>query len=191
MFDGHAERARPGKAFGVAVIRDRRRRSGKTQYDPRASEGAFARTDLTCTIARMTTSPSVFHLSLPVRDLAAQRDFYVRVLGCKLCRVGQGFEDFEFLGHQLTFHEKPLGLDLTYAVMHFGAVVAEEEFHRLRVALLAHGAKFLVDAHEQATGTPDARWKMVFADASDYAIELKCYADPRRALAAAAAYPGA
>jgi hypothetical protein len=75
-------------------------------------EGAFAHAALACTIAHMTTSPSPFHLSLPVRDLAAQRDFYLRVLGCKLCRVGQGFEDFEFLGHQLTFHEKPLGLDL-------------------------------------------------------------------------------
>jgi uncharacterized protein len=138
----------------------------------------------------MSTLPSLFHLSLPVRDLAAQRDFYVRVLGCKLCRVGQGFEDFEFLGHQLTFHEKQSELDLSYAVMHFGAVVPEREFRRLHAALLANGAKFLVEAHEQAAGTPDARWKMVFADANGYAIELKYYAEPQRALAAAAAYPG-
>jgi extradiol dioxygenase family protein len=137
----------------------------------------------------MTTSPSLFHLSLPVRDLAAQRDFYVRVLGCRSCRVGEGFEDFEFLGHQLTFHEKPLGLDLSYAVMHFGAVVPEEEFRRLHAALLAAKVNFLVEAHEQAAGTPDARWKMVFVDAAVYALELKCYAEPARAIAAAAAYP--
>ncbi len=115
----------------------------------------------------------------------------MRVLGCRLCRVGQGFEDFEFLGHQLTFHESPLGLDLSYAIMHFGAVVPAAEFRRIRAALLADGAEFLIEAHEQATGTPDARWKMVFADAGGYAVELKCYSYPERALAAAAAYPGA
>jgi uncharacterized protein len=138
----------------------------------------------------MATPKPLFHLSLPVRDLAAQRDFYVRVLGCRSCRVGQGFEDFEFLGHQLTFHEQPIELDLSYAVMHFGAVVAKAEFHRLHAALSANGARFLVKAHEQAAGTPDARWKMVFADAGGYAVELKYYADPERALAAAPAYRG-
>src|SRR5882724_7561602 len=47
-------------------------------------------------------------------------------------------------------------LELSYALMHFGAVVPEGEFHRLRAALLADGTQFVVEAHEQATGTPDA-----------------------------------
>ena len=131
---------------------------------------------------------SIFHLSLPVPSLAVQRDFYVRVLGCRLCRVGDGFEDFEFLGHQLTFHERPVGLDLGYRTMHFGAVVPEDEFQRLSAAVSSEGVPFLVQPHEQGSGTPDARSKMVFADPSGYAIELKSYVDPSRVLARAAQY---
>jgi len=130
-----------------------------------------------------------FHLSLITTDLAAQRRFYVELLGCAPARVGPNFADFDFFGHQLTFHARAEGLRLGYETLHFGAVIAEPLFHALRARLEQAAAQFVVAPQQQAQGTPDARWKMVFLDPSAYAIELKCYADPSRLLSPAPAYP--
>ena len=130
-----------------------------------------------------------FHLSLITTDLPAQRRFYVEVLGCSPARVGPDFADFDFFGHQLTFHQRAEGLRLGFETLHFGAVIAEPLFQDLRARLEQAGVPFVVAPQQQAQGTPDARWKMVFLDPSAYAIELKCYTDPSRLLASAAAYP--
>ena len=49
----------------------------------------------------------ILHLSLPVRDLAAARTFYVDVLGCSPGRVRDGWIDVWFYGMQVTLHEEP------------------------------------------------------------------------------------
>ena len=49
----------------------------------------------------------ILHLSLPVRDLAESRAFYVDVLGCEPGRVRDGWIDVWFYGMQVTLHEEP------------------------------------------------------------------------------------
>jgi len=138
--------------------------------------------------AAMDSTPS-FHLSLQSDDLPRQRAFYTEVLGCKLARTAPNFEDYDFFGHQLTFHRSATPNVLPYETLHFGATLSLEKFEQLQKALRAAGARFLIEPEVQAAGTPDERRKLVALDPSGYAIEFKCYVDPARALVQAASYP--
>jgi extradiol dioxygenase family protein len=136
----------------------------------------------------METQPR-FHLSLLTADLDRQRAFYVDVLGCKLARTTAAFEDYDFYGHQLTFHLRPRALELPYADFHFGALVSCQEFERVSARLSDLGATFIIEPTQQAVGTVDERRKLVVLDPSGYALELKCYVDETRALVREQAYP--
>lgn len=130
-----------------------------------------------------------FHLSLVTADLERQRHFYTEVLGCPPGRTADSFEDFDFFGHQLTFHRSSAGLSLPFETLHFGAMVSAEEFERVHARLLAAGATFVIAPQLQAAGSVDERRKMVFVDPSGYAVELKCYKDSARIFAEQPAYP--
>jgi extradiol dioxygenase family protein len=132
---------------------------------------------------------SRFHLSLATRDLEQQRAFYVDVLGCSLARIAAAFEDYDFFGHQLTFHRSEAALGLGYEHFHFGAIVGWSEFHVACARLQAAGARFLIEPVSQAVDTVDERRKLVVLDPTGYAVELKCYRDDSRALMHADAYP--
>ena len=132
----------------------------------------------------MVASPSVsarFHLSLCVSDLVATRAFYVAVLGCQAGAARPHAIDFSFFGHQLTCHLDPAHVRTadvdTLDGNHFGAIVTPEEFHPLAARLERAGARFIVPPQAQRQGTPAERWKMIVADPSGNAIELKCYRD--------------
>lgn len=120
-----------------------------------------------------------FHLSFCVNDLASTRAFYGELLRCAEGKATVGAVDFAFWGHQLTCHVAPervraaaqFGLDGN----HFGAIVPEEDFRQTASRLMAAGVHFFTAPTEQHAGTPKHRWKMVFADPSGNAIELKAY----------------
>jgi extradiol dioxygenase family protein len=125
-----------------------------------------------------------FHLSLCVSDLEATRLFYGGVLECPMGKIHAGAIEFSFYGHQLTCHldpehVRPAEAD-TLDGNHFGAIIDEDEFHGVAARLKAAGARFIVPPQVQRAGTPDERWKLVVADPSGNAIELKCYADDAR-----------
>jgi extradiol dioxygenase family protein len=44
----------------------------------------------------------ILHLSVPVRDLAEARTFYVDVLGCEAARSREAYQDVWFYGMQVT-----------------------------------------------------------------------------------------
>ncbi|HLK93667.1 MAG TPA: VOC family protein [Polyangia bacterium] len=122
-----------------------------------------------------------FHLSLPVSDLPATRAFYGGVLGCREGTVQPQAVDFSFFGHQLTCHlapalVRPAEAD-TLDGNHFGAILAPDHFHRLAARLREAGARFIIQPQSQRQGTPGERWKMIVADPSGNAVELKCYLD--------------
>ena len=69
--------------------------------------------DMNATIARVVeyvrrVTAASFHLSLVTDDLPRQRAFYLDVLGCRAGRIGPDFQDIDFFGHQLTFHQRPV-----------------------------------------------------------------------------------
>jgi extradiol dioxygenase family protein len=121
-------------------------------------------------------------------DLPRQRAFYGEVLGCLAGRVGADFQDFDFFGHQLTFHQRASVDVPPYETFHFGAIVEPAEFERVHARLRASGARLLIEPALQEAGTVNERRKLVFLDPSGYAVELKCYADASRVLAPEAAY---
>ncbi|MDB4986062.1 MAG: Glyoxalase/bleomycin resistance protein/dioxygenase [Myxococcaceae bacterium] len=133
--------------------------------------------------------PTRFHLSLVTADLDGQREFYVELLGCRQARVGADFEDFDFFGHQLTFHHRSASLELPYALFHFGAIISWSEFDRVAARLLAAPTRFVIEPQTQGAHGAEERRKMVFLDPSGYAVELKCYVDEAHALSQGAAYP--
>ena len=72
----------------------------------------------------------ILHLSLPIRDLAESRHFYVDVLGCDPGREDTSWMDVWFYEKQVTLHERP---DQVLAaeeagVRHFGVALGEEQF---------------------------------------------------------------
>jgi extradiol dioxygenase family protein len=149
--------------------------------------------DMGATIARVRSivgrvSTPCFHLSLVTEDLPRQRAFYAEVLGCTPGRVGPDFQDFDFFGHQLTFHQREAVNVPVYETFHFGAIVALDVFERVHVQLRARGATFVIEPVVQQPGSVNERRKLVFLDPSGYAVELKAYADASRVFADEAAY---
>ncbi len=122
-----------------------------------------------------------FHLSLCVADLESTRTFYRDLLECPQGAVHPNAVDFSFFGHQLTCHVDPARVrraDIdTLDGNHFGAIIDPTLFHRLARRFEVAQASFIVPPQVQREGTPSERWKMIVADPSGNAIELKCYRD--------------
>ena len=126
----------------------------------------------------------ILHISLPVRDLAEARRFYVDVLGCELGRVRGQCVDVFFFGCQVTLHERPtevLSSDQR-GVRHFGVTLAEDQWKELVDRLRASGTPFVRDPTTDYAGTPREQLKAMVADPSGNAIEIKTYRDRSTAL---------
>jgi hypothetical protein len=120
------------------------------------------------------------HLSLPVRDLAESRRFYVDLLGCHPGREREGWMDVWFYGMQVTLHEQPdqvLPADQA-GVRHFGVTLTEDHFDELMARLAGHPVRWLRPLATDHRGTPRQQTKATVSDPSGNAIELKWYAEP-------------
>ena len=127
----------------------------------------------------MTDRP-VLHLSLPVDDLHAARDFYERTLGCRIGREREDWFDAWFYGLQLTLQLRPQEVtDVSQqGVRHFGVVLPSlTEFDELvhRVAASGHAWISKPEIHSDAELNGKLGGKL--ADPSGNIIEIKFYAD--------------
>jgi len=127
----------------------------------------------------MTDRP-VLHLSLPVDDLHAARDFYERTLGCRIGREREDWFDAWFFGLQLTLQLRPQEvMDVSQqGVRHFGVVLPSlTEFDELvhRVAASGHPWISKPEIHSDAELNGKLGGKL--ADPSGNIIEIKFYAD--------------
>jgi extradiol dioxygenase family protein len=123
----------------------------------------------------------ILHLSLPVDDLAAAREFYEQGLGCRVGRVREQWFDVWFFGLQLTLALRP---DEVTAVedqgaRHFGVVLADrDEFAALVERIGDHGISWIseptVHAAPELTGKVGGK----LADPAGNVIEIKYYDDP-------------
>ena len=131
---------------------------------------------------------TVFHLAYPVKDKEITRDFYANILGCQQGREADTWIDFNFFGHQLSFHLKPeafTGAEPTNAVdgkdvpvRHFGAVLDWGEWHALRDRLIAAGTDFVIEPYIRFKGEVGEQATMFFLDPSGNALEFKSFKDP-------------
>lgn len=136
--------------------------------------------------APMHTS-AVLHLSLPVCDLAASREFYVDVLGCRLGRAQVEFVDVWFYGLQLTLQRRPDEVRpvTDQGARHFGVALPDKRqfddlVQRLRTTIGVHWVTQPI-GHPAETLSGKSAFKI--ADPSGNVIEIKHYADPTEFLA--------
>jgi extradiol dioxygenase family protein len=126
-----------------------------------------------------------FHIAFPVHDLAAARDFYGRVLGCREGRSSAQWIDFDLFGHQIVAHltaEQPRpahnpvdGHEVP--VPHFGVVLAWDDFHPFADRLRAKGVRFVIAPYLRFEGQPGEQATMFFQDPSGNALEFKAFRD--------------
>ena len=137
-------------------------------------------------------SVPLFHLAMPVRDLASTRAFYGGLLGCVEGRSAKKWVDYDFFGHQLSFHHKPEMKDdpLTnpvdgkdVPVRHFGAILPWQTWHDLADRLKANNQEFVIDPYVRFKGKTGEQATMFFLDPSGNALEFKSFKDESQVFA--------
>ena len=121
-----------------------------------------------------------FHLAYPTRDLEATRQFYGEVLGCSVGRESQTWIDFDFFGHQITFHAIPK-TDLHAGtndvdgeqvhLPHFGVVLDMATWRGLARRLEEAGTKFVIAPTERFSGEVGEQATLFLRDPSGHALE--------------------
>ena len=142
---------------------------------------------------------ALFHLAIPVDDLAAARAFYGGVLGCAEGRSDPHWIDFDFYGHQLVTHLAP-GSALRQAqgervahrnevdgdhvpVPHFGLVLDWADWEALAAKLRGAGTKFVIEPHVRFEGRPGEQATLFFYDPAGNALEFKAFRRPEELFA--------
>ena len=126
-----------------------------------------------------------FHIAFPVDDLAAAREFYCELLGCREGRSSERWIDFDLDGHQVVAHlvEKideaptnPVDGDEVPA-RHFGVILEMAQWQALAERLEAAGVEFLVAPRVRFRGEPGEQATMFFRDPAGNALEFKAFAN--------------
>ncbi len=135
-----------------------------------------------------------FHLAYPVKDKETTRKFYADVMGCTQGREDTTWIDFDFFGHQLSFHVKPEAFSThepvnvvdgkDVPVRHFGAILPWQEWHALKDRLLAANTDFIIAPYIRFKGETGEQATMFFTDPSGNALEFKSFKDPSQIFAA-------
>ena len=120
----------------------------------------------------------VLHLSLPVNDLRAARDFYEHTLGCRIGRTREDWFDAWFFGLQLTLQLRPLEVmdKSQQGVRHFGVVLPSlSEFKDLVNRIYASGYQWISEPEKHTEAKLSGKIGGKFADPSGNVIEIKYY----------------
>jgi extradiol dioxygenase family protein len=126
----------------------------------------------------------ILHLSIPVRDLAEARAFYVDTLGCRAARARDGFCDVWFYGMQVTLQDRP---DEARSLRpggsrHFGVTLERDEFDAVVARLGARGVEWVHPVSTDHAGSALEQTKAKIADPSGNVVEIKTYHDVASAL---------
>ncbi|HMF44763.1 MAG TPA: VOC family protein [Polyangia bacterium] len=125
----------------------------------------------------MTDTRHIFHLSIPVADLAAAKRFYSDVLGARIGRTNDDWLDVLLWGHQITLQRRPDEVRAPEAQgkRHFGVVLPWAEWEAVGARLRARNAPFLSPPAVTHAGTPEEQGKIYLSDPSHNVIEIKAY----------------
>lgn len=125
-----------------------------------------------------------FHLAFPVTDLEQAREFYTKILGCKLGRESKNWIDFNFYGHQIVAHynsvmpDCPTSLveDKQVPTRHFGLILKRDDWQNLADALANKEIEFLIPPHIRFEGQPGEQATMFIQDPAGNGLEFKSFA---------------
>ena len=120
----------------------------------------------------------VLHLSLPVNDLLAARDFYEHTLGCRIGRTREDWFDAWFFGLQLTLQLRPLEVmdPSRQGVRHFGVVLPSmSEFNDLVNRINTSEHQWISEPEQHTDAKLSGKIGGKLADPSGNIIEIKYY----------------
>lgn len=124
-----------------------------------------------------TFDSGIFHLAIPVDDLAAARDFYSK-LGCRVAREYDDRITIVFFGHQLVCHLSPDGIDPKPVMYprHFGITLHDREaFDALWSRARERGIAVFQEPMTRFEGKPEEHATFFLVDPSNNLIEFKYY----------------
>ena len=130
----------------------------------------------------MRTTTDVFHLAIPVHDLAAAEYFYVDLLGCKLARRYPDRITLDFFGDQLVCHltEGAPATPGSLYPRHFGVTFRDPaDFEALHALALTRKVPFFSDVSIRFEAMVEEHRTFVLLDPSGNLLEFKHYRDPR------------
>ena len=128
----------------------------------------------------------VFHLAAPIKNIEMTRRFYGELLGCAQGREAERWIDFDFFGHQVSFHlaDKDQSNEPTNSVdgkdvpvRHFGAVLDWDDWHTLSETLRNAGTSFIIEPYIRFKDQTGEQATMFFLDPSGNALEFKSFKD--------------
>ena len=135
----------------------------------------------------------IFHYATPIKDKEITRRFYRDIIGCVQGREAESWIDFDFFGHQLSFHVKPDAFQTVeptnhvdgkdVPVRHFGLVLDWLEWFSLRDRLIAAKVEFIIAPFMRFKGEVGEQVTMFFLDPSGNALEFKSFKDPSQIFA--------
>jgi len=126
----------------------------------------------------------LFHLAFPVDNLEQAKNFYTKVLDCKIGRKSNKWIDFNFFGHQITAHlsknnfskannNKVDGKDVP--IRHFGLIMDWEDWHKIKEKLILNKVNFHISPYIRFEGQIGEQATLFFSDPSSNMIELKAF----------------
>ena len=128
-----------------------------------------------------------FHLAYPVKDKEQTRTFYRDVIGCTQGREADTWIDFDFFGHQVSFHVKPEAFNGSeptnvvdgkdVPVRHYGAILPWGDWHKLEARLKDANTDFVIEPYIRFAGETGEQATMFFLDPSGNALEFKSFKD--------------
>lgn len=123
-------------------------------------------------------SPSIFHLSIPVKDIESTTQFYVEGLKCVVGRQSSVAITLNFHGHQIVAHvsENYEPQQKSIYPRHFGLVCrTEEEWNGFRDLASANKLKFFREPRRRFPDTPLEHLTFFLEDPSHNLLEFKYY----------------
>lgn len=124
------------------------------------------------------TSPILFHLAFPVKDMEATKNFYVHQLGCQLGRHSEHSMVLNFYGHQLVAQltKEPLPPPQAIYPRHYGIIFLEpSQWENFSKRCKEKGLSFFQEPRRRHSGEITEHETLFLSDPSGNLIEFKYY----------------
>ena len=125
-----------------------------------------------------------FHLAFPVKDLNTTKDFYKKILNCKIGRESESWVDFNLYGHQIVAHLAPEEcIDVNsnkvdedqIPCRHFGVILDWNEWKILSKKLDLLKINFLINPKVRFKNKSGEQGTFFLKDPSGNVLEFKTF----------------
>ena len=125
-----------------------------------------------------------FHLAFPVKDLKATKDFYKKILNCKIGRESESWVDFNLYGHQIVAHLAPEECSYVSSnkvdedqipCSHFGVILDWHEWEELYKKLDLLKINFLINPKIRFKNKSGEQGTFFIKDPSGNVLEFKTF----------------